>query len=137
MSVPGPPAVVADGGAVDAFWRGSDGLLWHAYHVVGVGWSGVVTRGGSLSTDPAAVIAGGVIRVFWGAGIGSLGQHWYPGTGWRGPQLVAFPGAVGALTAIGRPNGDVQLFGIDSARRVWRAYWSPTTRWIGPTPIGT
>jgi hypothetical protein len=135
IRVPGPPVVVADGGAVDAFWRGSDGQMWHAYHAVGVGWSGPVTRGGSLSTDPTAVIAGGVIRVYWGTGAGSLGEHWYPGTDWRGPQLVAFPDAAGALTAIGRPNGDVELFGIDSARRVWRAHWSPTTRWIGPSPI--
>jgi hypothetical protein len=137
----GPPRAVSDkSGAVDVFWRGAGDEMIHAYLVVGKGWLGPERMGGQLATEPTPTITElGAIRVVWRAKDGSLGQHWYTGDEWQGPQNVALGGVdsiSGNPVALGRPNGEIELFWVDAGRQLWHSYWTPTTQWIGPAKVG-
>ena len=78
------PASARATGAVDAFFRGADGQLWHDSFTPGAGWQRPVSMGGSVATRPSAVTSmPGTVAVF---AKGTDGRLWAavspPGTGW-------------------------------------------------------
>ena len=78
------PAAAQATGAVDAFFRGADGQLWHDSFSPGAGWRRPASLGGSLASQPSAVTsAPGAVAVF---ATGTDGRLWAavarPGKGW-------------------------------------------------------
>ncbi len=84
--------MAAGNGAVDVFWKGTDGHLWEAaYQPVGTapvpGWSGAIglaAYSGVLGSEPQPVNVGGTIDVFWADPDGNL-RYALNDNGWISP----------------------------------------------------
>ena len=79
-------AAAQSAGDVDAFFKGTNGKLWHDWYAPGSGWHGPVSMGGSLATQPSAVASvPGNVAVFAKGRNGRLLEASYaPGTNWSG-----------------------------------------------------
>jgi peptidoglycan/xylan/chitin deacetylase (PgdA/CDA1 family) len=85
-----PAPVTSAPGAVEVYWKGTDGHLWHAYKSAARGWSGAASLGmGVLGSRPWATgRPDGSLDVFWRGSADDNLWHAYnvPGHGWHGPQ---------------------------------------------------
>lgn len=143
----GPPLATAQSdGAIQVYWHGSaDSHLWQAYYQPGSGWRGPVGLGGSLSSGPAPLTAGGTVSVFWRGPGNQLnvlshqpGATWGSG-GWEGPVTVT-SSKLSSRTPFGAvgPAGDAGwAFYLDTAGRLWATSQGTSGGWTTPVRIGT
>jgi len=133
-------AVAQPSGAVDAFYEGSNGTLWHDWFAPRTGWHGPASMGGSLATQPSAVASSpGTVAVFWK---GTDGHLWEvaasPGKGWS-PLKRLDMGTLGSRpAAVAQSNGVIDVFWRGSAdNHLWHAEYSPGNGWSGPQDLGS
>lgn len=133
------PAAAQPTGAVDAFFRGADGQLWHDAFTPSAGWQRPVSLGGSLATRPSAVTSmPGTVAVF---AKGTDGRLWAavrrPGKGW--PALRALRmGQLGSRpAAVAQADGVIDVFWRGSAdHHLWHARYAPGSGWGKPQDLG-
>ncbi len=141
-----PMATAQSSGEVQVYWPGSaDSHLWEAYYQPGTGWHGPVGLGGTLSSGPDPVTAGGTVRVLWRGPHNQLyvlrhrsGATWGR-TGWDGPLALksASLGSRTPFAAAGPSGGTVWVFYLDTAGRLWTTSLAASGAWTGPVRLGT
>ncbi len=136
------PAVASSGSRMDVFVRGSDGALWQNTYAQS-GWSGWVSRGGVIASDPVAVSGrNGRVDVL-ARSPDNHTWHWSTADGavygWdevaddvRGPAI----GAAGAKPAIVAPVPDQPEVFVRSLGALHRYYWSAGWHWGGTWSLG-
>ena len=126
-------------GDVDAFFKGTDGKLWHDWYAPGSGWHGPVSMGGSLATQPSAVAAGpGNVAVFAKGRNGRLLEASYaPGTNWSRLRRLKM-GIIGSKpAAVAQANGQIDVFWRGSSdHHLWYAQYRPGKGWSKPHNLG-
>ena len=125
------PASARATGAVDAFFRGADGQLWHDSFTPGAGWQRPVSMGGSLATRPSAVTSmPGTVAVF---AKGTDGRLWAavsrPGTGWSALRALRMGQLGSRPAAVAQADGVIDVFWRGSTDdHLWHARYTPGTR---------
>jgi hypothetical protein len=100
VSIVGSPAITSQGGpkVLDTFVRGSDGRIYHRFHVPD-GWSDYSDLGGVFDTDPAAA-AFGARKVLVAAGRGGdVHSRRFVGDAWQGWASHGHPAETRACSA--------------------------------------
>ncbi len=132
-------AAAQSAGDVDAFFRGTDGKLWHDWYAPGSGWHGPVSMGGSLATQPSAVASvPGNVAVFAKGKNGRLLEASYaPGTNWSRLRQLKM-GIIGSRpAAVAQANGQIDVFWRGSSdRHLWHARYRPGKGWGKPQNLG-
>lgn len=121
-------AVRRQNGDVDAFWRGSTGLLGHAYAIDGV-WSAGGSLASGLIADPFAVVTtSGVVNVYYAGPDAQLLHIYSQPDGWSSSAaLPADETVAGTPSAIAK-NGKVNLFWRSTSGNLVQSYFDGT-RW--------
>jgi Repeat of unknown function (DUF346) len=103
-------SVAQSNGNVDVFGRLSNGHLGHIWYTSGY-WNGPQDLGGSVASEPSAVLAGGHVQVFWKGTDGNLwtGIEESPGQ-WSGATSLGDGTLGSAPHAIGQSNGTIDVF---------------------------
>jgi hypothetical protein len=121
----GAPAAVASLNRVDVFARGTDNALWQRSYVSGA-WSGWSSRGGTLTSSPAAASAGpGQLDVFAAQTGGTVGElSWTAAGGW-----AASWSSLGSTTIVGAPSAAevgnrVNVYARGTDNYLWQWYRS-------------
>jgi Domain of unknown function (DUF1906) len=126
-------------GDVDAFFKGTDGKLWHDWYTPGSGWHGPVKMGGSLATQPSAVAAvPGNVAVFAKGKNGRLQEASFaPATNWSGLRQLNM-GILGSRpVAVGQANGQIDVFWRGSSdHHLWHAEYRPASGWSRSQSLG-
>jgi hypothetical protein len=124
---------------VDAFFKGTNGKLWHDWYAPGSGWHGPVSIGGSLATQPSAVASvPGNVAVFAKGRDGRLLEASYaPGTNWSGLRQLNM-GIIGSKpAAVAQANGQIDVFWRGSSdNHLWHAQYRPGKGWSRPRGRG-
>jgi hypothetical protein len=131
----GAPAVTTwAGGRVDAFVRGTDNNLWHAWRSGSwSGWENLGAPPGGLASDPGAVAwSSGRIDVFVTGARGQLWHKWYAGS-WSGWENLG-GGAVGAPTVSSWGPGRLDVFVRGSDNQLWHKWFAGS--WSGWEALG-
>ena len=132
-------AAAQSAGDVDAFFRGTDGKLWHDWYAPGSGWHGPVSMGGSLATQPSAVAsAPGTVAVFAKGSNGRLLEASYaPGTNWSGLRPLKM-GIIGSRpAAVAQADGQIDVFWRGSSdHHLWQAEYRRGKGWSKPQDLG-
>jgi hypothetical protein len=126
-------------GVVNAFFRGSDGALWHEWFAPATGWHGPSSLGGSLAAEPSVVASvPQSVAVFYQGTDGHLWQAAYsPGAGWTGPQDLGMGTLGGRPVAVAQANGVIDVFWPGAAGGpLWHARFTPGRGWTGPQNLG-
>lgn len=132
-------AAAQSAGDVDAFFKGTDGKLWHDWYAPGSGWHGPVSMGGSLATQPSAVASvPGNVAVFAKGRNGRLLEASYaPGTNWSRLRQLKM-GIIGSRpAAVAQANGQIDVFWRGSGdHHLWQAVYRPGKGWSKPQNLG-
>jgi hypothetical protein len=132
-------AAAQSAGDVDAFFKGTDGKLWHDWYAPGSGWHGPVSMGGSLATQPSAVASvPGNVAVFAKGRNGRLLEASYaPGTNWSRLRQLKM-GVIGSRpAAVAQANGQIDVFWRGSGdHHLWQAEYRPGKGWSKPQNLG-
>ena len=132
-------AAAQSAGDVDAFFKGTDGKLWHDWYAPGSGWHGPVSMGGSLATQPSAVASvPGNVAVFAKGMNGRLLEASYaPGTNWSRLRQLKM-GIIGSKpAAVAQANGQIDVFWRGSAdHHLWQAEYRRGKGWSKPQNLG-
>lgn len=132
-------AAAQSAGDVDAFFKGTDGKLWHDWYAPGSGWHGPVSMGGSLATQPSAVASvPGNVAVFARGRNGHLLEASYaPGTNWSGLRQLKM-GIIGSKpAAVAQANGQIDVFWRGSSdNHLWHAEYRRGKGWSKPQNLG-
>ncbi len=128
-------------GRLEAFARGRDDALWHAWETTAGGaWSGWTSHGGSLASDPCVIVQSGRLDVFFrGAGdrVWHFGQTEPPAGPWSTVALAGMT-AVGAPFACANSSGQIEVFCRGRDRFLWHV-WQETpgdVQWSDWTSLG-
>jgi hypothetical protein len=122
ISIDKPAVTSWGGGRLDAFVRGVDNQLWHAWNN-GNGWSGWEPLGGILSSGPTVTSWGSDrLDVFVRGADDQLWHRWWDGQRWNdweplGGVLTSGP----AVASWGFNRLDVFAQGTDNA--TWHQWW--------------
>ena len=133
------PATAQPTGAVDAFFRGADGQLWHDSFTPGAGWQSPVSMGGSLASQPSAVTSTpGSVAVF---AKGADGRLWeavsQPGKGWSALRPLPMGQLGSRPAAVAQADGVIDVFWRGSAdQHLWHARYTPGSGWGKPHDLG-
>jgi hypothetical protein len=132
-------AAAQSAGDVDAFFKGTNGKLWHDWYAPGSGWHGPVSMGGSLATQPSAVASvPGNVAVFAKGRNGRLLEASYaPGTNWSGLRQLNM-GIIGSKpAAVAQANGQIDVFWRGSSdNHLWHAQYRRGKGWSRPQNLG-
>jgi Domain of unknown function (DUF1906) len=132
-------AAAQSAGDVDAFFKGTDGKLWHDWYAPGSGWHGPVSMGGSLATQPSAVASvPGNVAVFAKGSNGRLLEASYaPGTNWSRLRRLKM-GIIGSKpAAVAQANGQIDVFWRGSSdHHLWQAEYRRGKGWDKPHNLG-
>ncbi len=129
-----PAPVGQSNGVVDVFWRGSDGSLTHAWYMPGRGWSGPVSQGGAMASDPSTVsTGGGAVQVLFQGTNADLWWAWFNGR-WNGPDDIGMGPLGGAAYAVSAQPGVVDAFWRGTDNGLWHA-WQIGGVWYGPQEL--
>jgi hypothetical protein len=132
-------AAAQSAGDVDAFFKGTDGKLWHDWYAPGSGWHGPVSMGGSLATQPSAVASvPGNVAVFAKGSNGRLLEASYaPGTNWSRLRRLKM-GIIGSKpAAVAQANGQIDVFWRGSSdHHLWQAEYRRGKGWGKPHNLG-
>ena len=132
-------AAAQSAGDVDAFFKGSDGKLWHDWYAPGSGWHGPVSLGGSLASQPSTVASvPGNVAVFAKGTNGRLLEASYaPGTNWSALRQLKM-GVLGSKpAAVGQANGQIDVFWRGSSdNHLWHAEFRRGKGWSKPQNLG-
>lgn len=126
-------------GAVDAFFRGSDGRLWRASYAPSTGWRHPASLGGALATRPSAVTSvPGTAAVF---ATGTDGRLWeavtQPGKGWSALRPLNMGRLGSRPAAVAQANGVIDVFWRGSSdHHLWQAQYTPGYGWGKPHNLG-
>ncbi len=132
-------AAAQPGGAVTAFYRGTNGQLWRDSFTPGIGWQGPASMGGSLASQPAAVQSSpGTTAVF---ARGSDGHLWEAvsgsGSGWSSLAQLNVGKLGSRPAAVARSSGVIDVFWRGSAdKHLWHAEYNPGKGWGKPQDLG-
>jgi acylphosphatase len=99
-------------GRVEAFARGADGAIWHAWQnrATTADWAAWSSLGDTFATDPAVVAnQDGRLEVFAVSRDGILCHKWQFPFGWNGWADLGGP-AVGRPGAVRHPDGRLEVF---------------------------
>lgn len=118
-----PHPVTSEPGVVDVFWKGTDGNLWHVWHVGG--WYGPQSLGGGpLGGDPIPVSYNtGQIRVFWRGMDSNLWSMNYS-NGWSGPTFTGGTGVELDPSPVSAQAGEIDVFWKGLNSYVQELTWS-------------
>ncbi len=134
-------AAAATGAAVDAFFTGSDGGLWHVGYQPRSGWSPPARLAGAPVSWPSAVAsaAGGVDVFYRGRGNALRYLESRSGGGWSGPLLVRAGRLGSAPLAVSASDGVIDVFwrGAASQGNLWTVQFRPGRGWGRPVLLGT
>jgi hypothetical protein len=132
-------AAAQSAGDVDAFFKGTDGKLWHDWYAPGSGWHGPASMGGALASQPSAVASvPGDVAVFAKGRNGRLLEASYaPGTNWSRLRRLKM-GIIGSKpAAVAQANGQIDVFWRGSSdRHLWHAEYRPGKGWSKPQNLG-
>ena len=132
-------AAAQSAGDVEAFFKGTDGKLWHDWYAPGSGWHGPVSMGGSLATQPSGVASvPGNVAVFAKGRNGRLLEASYaPGTNWSRLRRLKM-GIIGSKpAAVAQANGQIDVFWRGSSdHHLWQAQHRPGKGWSKPHDLG-
>ncbi len=132
-------AAAQSAGDVDAFFKGTDGKLWHDWYAPGSGWHGPVSMGGSLASQPSAVASvPGTVAVFAKGSNGRLLEASYaPGTNWSRLRRLKM-GIIGSKpAAVAQADGQIDVFWRGSSdHHLWHAEYRPGKGWSKPQNLG-
>jgi len=141
-SLRGGPAVVAQGGALQLFVRGTNDALYQKVQGSSGGFGGWVSWGGRLASQPAAVADGDRTSVFVRGTNAALYRQDVVAAGRRSGWIrlggVLSPGTVGGVARTAPGSFTVVVHGVDGAlwqRRLAPGYDSGWTS-LGGAPIG-
>ncbi len=133
------PATAQATGAVDAFFRGANGQLWHDSFTPGAGWQSPVSMGGSLATQPSAVTSmPGTVAVF---ARGTDGRLWAavsrPGQGWSALRPLRMGQLGSRPAAVAQADGVIDVFWRGPAdHHLWHTRYTPGRGWGKPHDLG-
>jgi hypothetical protein len=133
-----PPTVAVSGdGAVNVFWRGEAGFLWHGTGAGTGALKGTRLGSGPMESGPAAgVDAQGHLYVFWTGTDGNLWQVSWNGSAWQ-PQVKRGYGPLGSAPAVAVSSGGyASVFWRGTGGELWQAAGPGSGALTGPTPLG-
>jgi hypothetical protein len=134
-------AATASDAAVDAFFTGSDGALWHAGYRPRSGWGSPARLAGPPVSWPSAVTSGtGEVEVFY-RGPGDRLRYLESGAGgtWSGPRPVPAGRLGSAPLAVSASDGVIDVFwrGAVDRANLWSIQFRPGQGWSSPVLLAT
>lgn len=127
-------------GRLEAFMRGTDGAIWHAWQIApNNGWTTWYSLGGNFTGDPQlATNSDGRLEA---AAVGTDGRLWHswqvaPNNGWT--AWYAMGGALAGMPAIAsNRDGRLEVFVRGTDNVVWHAWQvAPNNGWTQLYPMG-